>query len=243
MRRLFYILLACMLLSSSGAGGREPGTGEADSLGAQETKAGGESAPGARESGSGEDIPLGVQLEGLAPDARITYLRYLLGSGRKDAEVYFQLGVAFHEADEPDSAETYYLKAIEASPDLSKAYVNLAVLYDGRGRKTAALAKFDEAVAINPEDLLALSHASLMHFQMKHYERSSDYIRRAIAVDPSHPQPHFYLAIFFWESGMYREAIREWQTVMDLDPNSALAASSSKNITLVQNAMRNAGGD
>ena len=229
MRRLTcYIMLASLLLSCFPAEARERSGGETDLPGAQETKA-------------GEEIPLGVQLEGLAPDARIAYLRYLLGSGKADADVYFQLGVAFHESEEPDSAETYYLKAIEASPDLSKAYVNLAVLYDDQGRKTAALAKFDEAIAINPDDLLALAHAALMHFQMKHYDRSSDYISRAIAVDPSHPQPHFYLAIFFWESGMYREAMREWQTVVDLDPESALARSAKKNITLVQNAMRNAG--
>ncbi len=243
MRRLFCIFLACVLLCGTGARGREPGAAESDSLVTREVKAVDEIPPGAREAGSGEDIPLGAQLEGLAPDARIAYLRYLIRSGNEEADTYFQLGVAFHEIGEPDSAEVYYLKAIESSPDLSKAYVNLAVLFDEQGRKTAALAKFDQAIAINPDDLLALSHAAMMHFRLKHYDRSSDYIRRALAVDASSPQPHFYLAIFFWESGMYREAIREWQTVVDLDPESALAESAKKNITLVQNAMRNAAGD
>lgn len=198
---------------------------------------------GAQEQGVAEETPLSAQLEGLAPEARIAYLRFLLRSGNESAEACFQLGVAFHEAGEPDSAEFYYLKAIEDSPDLSKAYVNLAVLYDGQGKKTMALSKFEEAIAINPKDLLALSHAALMHFQLTHYSRARDFIKRAINIDPSHPQPHFYLAIFFWESGMYREAMREWQTVVDLDPESQLAESAKENITLVQNAMRNARSD
>ena len=200
-------------------------------------------AAGGQEIEKNEELPLDVQLEGLAPKARIAYLRYLLGSGKVDEEVLFQLGVAFHESAEPDSAEYYYLSAIEAAPGMSKAYVNLAVLYDGRGKKTKALLKFEEAISINPDDLLALSHAALMHFQMKHFSRAIEYVSRAMEVDPSHPQPHFYLAVFFWESGVYREALREWQMVVDLDPESQLAASAKKQITLVQNAMRNAGND
>ena len=195
----------------------------------------------AQEAGETEEPPLAVQLEGLGADARITYLRYLIGSGRADGETYFQLAVAFHESASPDSAEFYYLEAIESSPGLSKAYVNLAVLYDDQGKETAALNKFEEAIAINPEDVLALSHASLMHFQIGNLDQASEYIRRAIAADPDHPQPHYYLAIFFWENGVYREALREWQMVVDLDPEGQLAARARQNITLVQNAMRNAG--
>ncbi len=187
-----------------------------------------------------EDPPLGVQLDGLDPGARITYLRFLIRSGKGDAEACFQLAVAFHESAEPDSAEFYYLRAIDLSPDMSKAYVNLAVLYDDQGEKTAALAKFEEAISVNPKDILALSHAALMHFQIGNNGRASDYITRAIASDPDHPQPHYYLAIFFWESGIYREALREWQLVVDLDPESQLAGRAKENITLVQNAMRNA---
>ena len=239
MRRFAGILIICVLCAQPRIGVQEAGAKENMPLLAQQTGAKEDVPIGAQEKGAQEDVPLaaqeagveedmplGAQLEGLAPEARIAYLRFLLRSGAADAETHFQLGVAFHEIEEPDSAEYYYLKAIEASPGLSKAYVNLAVLYDGEGKKTAALEKFDEAIAVNPEDLLALSHAALMHFQLKHYARASDYISRAIAADPAHPQPHFYLAIFFWESGMYREAVREWQKVVDLDPEGRLARLS-----------------
>ena len=187
------------------------------------------------------DPPLSVQLEGLAPEARIAYLRFLIRSGNDDAETYFQLGIAFHESSKPDSAEYYYQQAIEVSPDLSKAYVNLAVLYDDQGKSAEALGKFEEAISVNPKDLLALSHAAMMNFQIGNYGKASNYISRANAADPDHPQPHSYLAIFFWESGMYREALREWQMVVDLDQESQQARRAREHITLVQNAMRNAG--
>ena len=151
------------------------------------------------------------------------------------------MGIAFHEGSRPDSAEYYYKLAIEHSPDLSKTYVNLAVLYDSQGKTTAALGKLEEAIDVNPRDLLALCHAALTHFQIKHYDRAAEYISRAMEIDPDHPQPHFYQAIFFWESGIYREAVKEWEKVIELDPEGMLAGKAKENIMMVQNAMRNAG--
>jgi protein O-GlcNAc transferase len=185
-----------------------------------------------------DNIPLSTQLEGLTAESRIAYLRYLLQKQKGDAEIYFQLGVAFHESTEPDSAEHYYKRALSESPDLSKAHVNLGVLYDDKGKAPQALEQFEWAIRANPSDVLALSHAAFMQFQLKRYSKADEYIRRAISLAPDNPQPHFYLAIFFWENGMYREALREWQTVADLDPGGELAASARQYITLLQNSLR-----
>ena len=70
---------------------------------------------------SAEQDSLGRVLDGLAPGPRIAYLRYLLGTQKDDPEIYFQLGVAFHEGEKPDSALYYYEKAAAISPRLSKA--------------------------------------------------------------------------------------------------------------------------
>ncbi len=187
-----------------------------------------------------DEVPLSVQLDGLNPASRIAYLRYLVGEGRYDGEIFFQLGVAFHESDVPDSAEYYYRKAIESSPELSKAHVNLGVLYDARGAASLALSEFEIALAINPNDVLALSHAAFMKFLLGHHSKADDYISKALELDPDNPQPHFYLAIFFWENGIYREALSEWESVIELAPESGLADRARENITLMQNALRGA---
>jgi tetratricopeptide (TPR) repeat protein len=192
----------------------------------------------AQDSVKADDVPLGIQLDGLDPASRIAYLRYLVGTGREEGEVYFQLGVAFHESQMPDSAEHYYIKAYQSDPDLAKAHVNLGVLYDGRGDVPRALVEFQVALSIDPDDILALSHAAFMQFLLGMHERADERISRAIELDPESPQPHFYLAIFFWESGIYREALREWERVIDIAPQSDLAARARENIALMQNALR-----
>ncbi len=187
-----------------------------------------------------DDVPLSVQLDGLDSVSRIAYLRYLVSTGRDEAEVYFQLGVAFHDSDMPDSAEYYYKRAIGSSPELSKAHVNLGVLYDTRGDASRALSEFQIAMAIDPDDILALSHAAFLQFLLRRYDKADEYISQAIELDPGSPQPHFYLAIFFWENGIYREALLEWERVIELAPESGLADRARENITLMQNGLRGA---
>jgi tetratricopeptide (TPR) repeat protein len=182
-------------------------------------------------------IPLRVQLEGLAPGPRIAYLRYLIDEGAGDPEVYFQLGVAYHESDEADSAIRYYRAAAEIDPDYSKAYVNIGVLYDEQGKSAQALEMYEEGIRVDPDDVLAHAHAAFIRFLFKDYANAWDHLSRALEIDPDDPQARFYLAIFFWECRMYREALMEWERVVDIDPDGFLASKARENIILLQKAL------
>lgn len=180
---------------------------------------------------------LGRVLEGLEPGPRIAYLRYLLESRRNDPEVNFQLGVAYHEAERPDSALRYYGKAAELSPGLSKAYVNMGVLFDGQNNRSEALRMFERAIEANPDDLLAHAHAAFTLFGAGEHEAADAHISRALAIDSLDPQPHFYLAIFFWECGMFKESLVEWEKVVACAPGSGLAERAMENIAVLQHAL------
>lgn len=187
-------------------------------------------APAAQDS-------LGRVLEGLAPGPRIAYLTYLLGTRKDDPEIYFQLGVAFHEGERPDSALYYYAKAAALSPRFSKAYVNMGVIFDGQNKRVEALAMFEKAVEANPNDLLAHAHAAYALFGAGEYEAAEAHLSKALAIDSLDPQPHFYLAIFFWESGMFRESLVEWEKVVSYAPGSDLAERARENIAILQQAL------
>jgi tetratricopeptide (TPR) repeat protein len=180
---------------------------------------------------------LGRVLEGLAPAPRIAYLRYLLGTRKDDPEAYFQLGVAYYDEERPESALYYYAKAAEISPRLSKAYVNMGVIFDGQKRRDEALGMFEKAVEANPNDLLAHAHAAYALFDAGQYELAAAHLSRALAIDSLDPQPHYYLAIFFWESGMFKESLVEWEKVVALAPGSDLAVKARENITILQEAL------
>ncbi len=196
------------------------------------------SAPaGSRSASPAEQDSLGRVLDGLAPGPRIAYLTYLLGTRKDDPEIYFHLGVAFHEGERPDSALLYYAKAAELSPRLSKAYVNMGVIFDGQNRRGEALRMFEKAVETNPDDLLAHAHAAYALFDAGRHEAAMAHISKAIAIDSLDPQPHFYLAIFFWESGMFRESLVEWEKVVACAPGSEIAEKAQENIAILQQAL------
>jgi len=196
------------------------------------------SAPvGLRAASPSEPDSLGRVLEGLEPGPRIAYLTYLLGTRKDDPEICFQLGVAFHEEGRPDSALRYYAKAAALSPRLSKAYVNMGVIFDGQNRRGEALRMFEKAAEANPNDLLAHAHAAYALFDEGEYEAAEAHLSKAFAIDSLDPQPHFYLAIFFWESGMFRESLVEWEKVVACAPGSDLAEKAKENIAILQQAL------
>ncbi len=188
----------------------------------------------------GQDVSgmtLADELKGLAPGPRIAYTRHLIAEGREDAEVFFQLAIAYHESSIPDSAIKYYNEAVSRDPDHFKSYVNLGVLYDDMGDLLEAEESFLSAVRVNPGDVLANSHLAFMIFQQKRYDKAWLFLSKALELAPDHPQPMFYLAIFFWENKMFREALREWERVVEVAPGSYLAGRARDNIVLLQKAL------
>lgn len=187
--------------------------------------------------------PIGKAIEGLAPAPRIAYLEYLLGKGSDDPEVYFQLGLAFYDAEKPDSALFYYAKAAAHDPKLSKAYVNMGVILDDQHREREAVQAFEKAIEVNPRDLLAHSHLAYLLFDTGEYDGAWEHLSKAIAIDSLDPQPHFYLAIFFWESGIFRESLVEFEKVVSLAPASYLAKKAEENITVLQESLPGPAGE
>ena len=184
-----------------------------------------------------DEMPLSKQLEGLGPMPRLAYLRHLAIQGRSGADVMFQTAVAFHELGLTDSALYYYDRTIEIAPDDFKSHVNKGVLFDDEGDYARAIQSFAMAATLNPEDVLAHSHLAFLLHQNGDHRAAWDHLDAALQLDPGHPQPHFYLAVFFWEAKIFREAMREWEKVMELEPEGFLAVKARDNIMMLQNAL------
>jgi len=188
-----------------------------------------------------QEIPLAEQLEGLGPKPKIAYLRHLMENSGGGPELFFQIGLAFHESDMADSALYYYEKAVKADSGMFKAYVNMGVIHDNRGNVLPATKSYGKALQIKPGDVLANSHLALLLYEGKDYQRAMRHLDIALRNGPDNPQPHFYMAIFFWDSMMYREAIREWEKVIQLAESDYLAEKARQSIDMVRRAMMNPG--
>ena len=75
-----------------------------------------------------------------------------LGSIRRDADAYNNLGTVYERQGKIEAAERLYRQAIRVSPSISTAYYNLARLHYGRGEEVEARAAIERALDLEPEN-------------------------------------------------------------------------------------------
>jgi tetratricopeptide (TPR) repeat protein len=101
-----------------------------------------------------------------------------------------------HSRDEAmKRAAEYADKAILLAPDDAEAHYIRAMIYTETGEMEQALARFDEAIALNPSnsDILVGSTNPLLY--VGRTDEAIDRIKQAMGIDP------FYLDWFHWQMG------------------------------------------
>lgn len=177
---------------------------------------------------------LSKRLSAMPPAEQITYLRELSRTGGNQAEIHFYLGNAFYAKEEVDSAVAEYVKAVEADSAYGKAYVNMGIALDTKGQITKARWAYEQALVINPEDVLALCHLGFNYFNSGRAEEAVKYYRKALDIDPNSAQAHYNLGIAFANAKIFKEALVEWQKVVDLDPDGPLGKLAVENVELLK---------
>ena len=81
-------------------------------------------------------------------------------------------------------------KALELDPQLGVALVPLAFMHLRQGRIIDAEATFERAVALSPNDTVVLDRYAVFSYQagIENYERSAQFARRAVELDPNNAE-------------------------------------------------------
>jgi tetratricopeptide (TPR) repeat protein len=97
-------------------------------------------------------IYLGITYEQLGrfDDAIGVYLQFLPQGGSKTAQLALNLGNAYFAKGENDAAKGAYTRAIEAAPDLGRAYLNRANTRIRLGELREALTDYETFLTLNP---------------------------------------------------------------------------------------------
>lgn len=132
-----------------------------------------------------------------------------------------------HSTANSAKALEYFEQAMQADPGYSLAYHGAAVVYilDTLLGLTAPCNGFEKAEALLGEGLAIQTDSAMLQntlgmlrmFQWR-WEESEEAYRRAIVLEPLNPHPHMMFALHQSFSGRHRDARREAQTALDLDP-------------------------
>jgi tetratricopeptide (TPR) repeat protein len=189
---------------------------------------------------AGDDDPLDglkVRLDDMAPEAQIVYLDSLLAAGIEDARVHFFKGNAYFTVEQNDSAIAEFTRAVQIDNQYAKAYVNLGIVYDHTRRPAEARRAYVTALQINPDDVLAYCHLGYNYYITGDHAAAMKYYGKALAIDPNSAQAHYNLGLAFANAKMFKEALLEWQTAAELDPDGTLGKMAAENVELIRKYM------
>ena len=126
----------------------------------------------------------------------LTILAVLVGCGGGDsAEKYIQEGFVHFQQQQYDQAIASYEKAIKLEPKAAAAYNMMGMAYRFKFQKlrnpefqAKEIEAFKKAIDIDPKYWVALVNLAVTHYSMGDKAKSAPLIKKALALNPDHPE-------------------------------------------------------
>lgn len=118
-----------------------------------------------------------------------------------------------------DKSLEYSLKARELAPDSSYSHRALAMSYYALGRYVEAEREARRAIEMNPSD----AEAYFVLWKATGKDPNSEYIEKALDLNPNLLMAHNDLGVAYLASGSYDRAVYHLRRTVELNPDSALA--------------------
>jgi tetratricopeptide (TPR) repeat protein len=151
-----------------------------------------------------------------------------------NAKALYRLGIAYLDRDRPADAARMFQKATKVKPDYVEAWVNLGAAEDANGTGGVARTHYREALRLRPGDEIATCRLASSFYAVGIKDSAMDVLRQAISANPKSHCAYFTLGVAYADAGMFREAIKAWQLVIDNAPTSPEAESATESIKLLK---------
>jgi tetratricopeptide (TPR) repeat protein len=118
-------------------------------------------------------------------------------------------GVRAYKAADFEKAIEHFKRANELDPTLLNARVYLATAYasqfvpgspsaENKKLAEAAIREFERALEVDPKNLTALGYIASLYFGMGEFEKSKEFRKRLIEVDPQNPEHYYSIGVIDW---------------------------------------------
>jgi len=145
----------------------------------------------------------------------------------------YKLGVMYLDREKNAEAALVFSKANRVKPKNAKVLVNLGVALDNLSRSDEAQAYYRQALTVSPNDSLAGCRLATSLYAQGKFSDSMTLLRDLVARQPRSYCAFFQMGVAFADAGLYRDAIRAWQKVVELAPESSEAVSARESIEVL----------
>lgn len=153
----------------------------------------------------------------------------------KDATTLFYLANCYDSLGMLDEAEKYYIKVIELRENFIDAYKNICIIYMKLGKEIDAIQMAQKAKLIDNSDYTFDYLIGTASVALKLYNQAIDYLERALALNPDHPQIYNNLGTAYLLTGARDKSVECYKKAIKLNPQDSVAYYNIASIYQIQN--------
>ncbi len=150
-------------------------------------------------------------------------LDFLLRIDAKNANVWYNKGVALVEHGKSDEAIKCYDRAVRINPDDAKAWVNKGGVLVKLGKLVEAIECFDRALSINPELAKAWYNKGVALVKLSKLDEAIECYDRAIKINPDDAGAWYNKGVVLGQQDNLDKAIKCYDRALKINPHNAEA--------------------
>jgi len=141
----------------------------------------------------------------------------LVGMGKEDASIYYNMGVCCEYEGMDEEAQAAYKKAIGIKNDFDDALYRLGLLAIKNDDAQAAI-KYLGVLAEKKEPAFDIMYQlGVAYDKKKNYQKAKDSFIKAVAIDPKQPKSYKRLGYVYDATGKHEEAVECFKKAMELE--------------------------
>ena len=144
-----------------------------------------------------------------AYDEAIKILNVAVKIDPKFVAAYNQMGLVFFEANKKNESAEAFKKAIEIDSKNLISRLGLGKTYSMLTRNDLAVEQYLKAADLKPNDIEILFKIALEYWYHQNFEKSREYYRKVLEINPGHIQTHLNLISVYESLEKWKKAIRE----------------------------------
>ncbi len=157
------------------------------------------------------------------PEKALKLLDRMVANAPGDEGAHYLQAQALANQGQTEAAEAAASRAVALAPRQPRNFNLRGVLRTTLGLTDLALADFEAALALDPNNVDTLINISLPLARQTRYDAALDAARRAVQLAPAHIGAHLRLAASYVETGDPVAAQREYRQILTLEPQNSEA--------------------
>ena len=175
----------------------------------------------------GEDLKTMYLKKAKAADIRgeitkcIKFMQILTAKYPDDANLFYQLGIAYEKAGQFGAARQAYVKTVEVNPDSVKAHYRTGIIFIREREFENAIAALNQAYKLEPQSAEIQFRLGQAYDRVKDYEKAISYFKKAVTLNPNLIQAYKNMALTYDSMDDHKKALDCLKRVLELEEAGA----------------------